>query len=108
MIEIGHIDISIEVSYLSRYLAQLHIGHKIQTMYIFSFLKSNKSMNLYYNPTKLNIKKATLIHDKIATGRAGIMKSIYSDASEVVFNLTHLWMLTLLVNLLLIGPRHAS
>ena len=84
MIEIGRIDISIEVSYLSRYLAQPRVGHMIQAMHIFSFLKTTQSMDLCYDPTKLNIKEATIIHDETAAGRASVMKAMYPDATDLL------------------------
>ena len=39
MIEIGRIDITVEVSLLSRYLAQPRTGHLVQVLHISSFLK---------------------------------------------------------------------
>ena len=83
MIEIGRIDISVEVSYLSRYLAKPRLGYMIQAMHIFSFLKNNQSMDLCYDPTKLNIKESTIIQSETAAGRANIMKSMYPDASAL-------------------------
>ena len=84
IIEIGFIAISIEVSYLSRYLAQPRVGHMVQAMHIFSFLKNSQSMDLCYDPTKLNVKESTIIPDETAAGRAATMKSMYPDAEDLL------------------------
>jgi len=46
MIELMRIDISTEVSLISRYLAQPRMGHLIQVRHIFSYLKSNECMDI--------------------------------------------------------------
>ena len=52
-------------------------------MHVFSSLKNNQSMDLCYDPTKLNIKEATIIHGETAAGRATIMKLMYPDARDL-------------------------
>ena len=82
MIEIGRIDITVEVSLLSRYLAQPRIGHLIQVLHIFSFLKSNECMDLCYDPTRLIITEPTILPQERAAYRATIMRTMYPDAIE--------------------------
>ena len=84
MIELGRIDISTEVSLMSRYLAQPRIGHLIQVLHIFSFLKSNECMDLCYDPTKLNIKEPTVLPQERAQSRANVMKLLYPDAIDLM------------------------
>ena len=55
----------------------------IHAMDIFSFFKSNESMDMCYDPTKLNIKESTIIHDDTASGRAKVMKLMYPDPTDL-------------------------
>ena len=61
MIELGWIDISAEVSLISRYLVQPRMCHLMQVLHIFSFLKSNECMDICYDPTKLEINEPTTV-----------------------------------------------
>ena len=47
IIELGRIDICMEVSHLSRYLAEPRTGHLVQVLHIFSFLIRIQSMHGY-------------------------------------------------------------
>ena len=82
MIELGCIDITVEVSLLSRYLAQPRTGHLVQLLHIFSFLKSNECMDLCYDPTKLIITEPTILPQERAAYCATIMRTMYPDAVE--------------------------
>ena len=56
MIEIWRIDISTEVSLLSRYLSQPRNDHLHQALHMVTYLKNNECMELCYDPTKINIQ----------------------------------------------------
>ena len=84
MIELGRIDISTEVSLMSRYLAQPRVGHMIQVLHIFSFLKSNECMDLTYDATKLVINENTILPHETASYKAKTMKTLYPDAIDYI------------------------
>ena len=69
-IELGRIDIYTEISLMSRYLAGPRIGHLVQVLHIFSFLKCNQRIDIYYDPTKLNITEPTTLPQEQAAHRA--------------------------------------
>jgi hypothetical protein len=49
-VELGRIDIHIDVSLLSSHLAQPRIGHLEQVFHIFSYLKHHENSNLVFDP----------------------------------------------------------
>ena len=61
MIELSRIDIYMEVSLMSRYLVGPRTGHLLQVLHIFSFLKINQCMDIFYDSTKLNITEPTTL-----------------------------------------------
>ena len=73
MIELMQIDISIEVSFMSRYLTQPRMGHLIHVLHIFSYLKSNEYMDICYDPTKLEINEPTTLPQERAQHRARVV-----------------------------------
>jgi len=83
MIELGRLDISTEVSLMSRYLAQPRMGHLIQVLHMFSYLKSNQCLDICYDPTKLEINEPTTLPQERAQHRANIMKTMYPDAIDL-------------------------
>jgi hypothetical protein len=50
LVEIGRIDISHAVSILSSYLASPRLGHLVQVLHIFGYLKQRSSLSLILNP----------------------------------------------------------
>ena len=62
MIEIGWINMCIDISLLSCYFYQLYIGQMSQVVHIFSYLKFNECMDLFYDTTKLRINDPTIMH----------------------------------------------
>ena len=82
MIEIGCLDITIKVSLMSCCLAQPRMGHLIQVLHMFSYLKSHQSMDLCYDPTKLTINESSTNQQDRACHRASVMKTMYADATE--------------------------
>ena len=54
-IEIGRVDIHTEVSMLSSYQASPREGHLNQLYHIFSFLKKNPKLTLYFDQQEPNI-----------------------------------------------------
>lgn len=83
MIELERICIATEVSFMSRYLAQPRMGHLIQVLHNFSFLKPNECMVIYYDPTKLEINEPTTLPQERAQHRAKVIKSMYPDAIDL-------------------------
>ena len=81
-IELGRIDIYTEISLMSRYLAGPRIGHLVQVLHIFSFLKCNQCMDICYDPTKLNITEPTTLPQEGIAHGARIMCTMYPDAIE--------------------------
>ena len=79
MIELGRIDICMEVSLISRYLVGPRTGHLVQVLHIFSFLKFNQCMDICYDPRKLNITEPT---QERASPRAKIISTMYPNAIE--------------------------
>lgn len=49
-VELGRIDIYIDVSLLSSFLAQPRIGHLQQVLHIFAYLKCHEQSNLVFDP----------------------------------------------------------
>jgi len=82
MVELGRIDICMEVSIMSHYLAGPLTGHLVQVLHIFSFLKCNQCMDICYDPTKLNTTEPTTLPQERAAHRAKIMSTMYLDVIE--------------------------
>ena len=83
MIELMRIDISTEVSLMSRYLAQPRMGYLIQVLHIFSYLKSNKCMGICHAPTKLEINEPNFLPQERAQHRANKIKKMYTGAIDL-------------------------
>ena len=49
MVELGHVNICLEVSLLSSHLALPHQGHLQQLYHIFGYLKSHHNLELVFN-----------------------------------------------------------
>ena len=54
IVELGQIDITNEISVLSRYLAQPSTGNLVQALHIFKFLDQHKKNNIYFDPAYHN------------------------------------------------------
>jgi hypothetical protein len=73
-IELGHIDIYIDVSLLSSHLAETRIGHLEQVLHIFSYLKHHENSNIVFDPNYIDWQAASFEqHD---------WTELYRDASE--------------------------
>ena len=84
MIDIRRIDIVIKVFLLSRYLAQSRFDNLSRSLYMFSFLKTNEFINLYYNPTKLNIKETITLTRQRVTNREKLVITMCPDIEELI------------------------
>ena len=60
MVELGRLDITMEVSLLSQYLTNPRIGHVEQAIHMLSYVKNHHHMDLCYDPTKLIIQEDTI------------------------------------------------
>jgi hypothetical protein len=50
VVELGRIDIYIDVALLSSFMAQPRIGHMNQVLHIFSYLKHHKNSKIVFDP----------------------------------------------------------
>jgi hypothetical protein len=76
-IELGRVDIAMEVSMLSSHLALPRIGHLQQVLHIFGYLKQNPKKMLVFDPREPNISE-----DKFAP--KADWHDFYRDAVELV------------------------
>ena len=82
-VELGRIDILLEVSQMSSYMANPRIGHLHQVIHIFHYLKHHMSSWLPMDPMKLDINWSGLDEER-PSKRRKIMKTIYRDAIEEI------------------------
>jgi len=75
-VELGHIDIYIDVSLLSSHLAEPRLGHLEQTLHIFSYLKYHITSHLVFDPIYVSWEKASFQEYN--------WKEFYHDAKESV------------------------
>ena len=86
IIELGRIDIQLETSLLSQYLAQLSLGHLRQACNIFRYLKKVNSGYVVMDPTQSDIEWIGEKGEAHPRERARYMKELYPDAKD---NLPH-------------------
>jgi hypothetical protein len=53
-VELGHLDIYIDVTRLFSFMAQPRIGHMEQVLHLFSYLKHHLQSNLVFDPNEIN------------------------------------------------------
>jgi hypothetical protein len=73
-VELGRLDIYVDVTLLSSYMAQPRVGHMEQVLHIFAYLKCHLQSNLVFDPNEIKIGiKNSLIsmigHHSIITHR---------------------------------------
>ena len=61
MIELGRLDINMEIALLSRYMAAPRRGHLTQLLHIFQYLHSHRCMDLTFDPIKINVNENTAL-----------------------------------------------
>jgi hypothetical protein len=75
-VELGRIDIYVDVSMLSSHLAQPRIGHLQQVLHIFAYLKCHEQSNLVFDPNVVDWDESQFpVHD---------WEDFYKDAIEAV------------------------
>ena len=79
MIEMGRLDINVEISLLSRYMAAPRVGHLTQLLHIFHYLHSHRCMELTFDPTKINVNESTILPHQRAKFKATTMCQLYPD-----------------------------
>ena len=82
IIELGRIDIHLETSLLSQYLAQPRIGHLRQACNIFRYLKKVNSGYVVMDPMKWEIEWIGEKGEAHPRRRAEYMKELYPDARD--------------------------
>jgi hypothetical protein len=53
-VELGRLDIYVDVTLLSSYMAQPRVGHMEQVLHIFAYLKCHLQSNLVFDPNEIN------------------------------------------------------
>ncbi len=53
-LELGRLDIYVDVTKLSSYMAQPRIGHMEQVLHMFSYLKHHLQSNIVFDPNEIN------------------------------------------------------
>ena len=81
IIELGRVDIQLETTKLSSYLASPRSGHLYQAMHIFEYLKHHCNSWIPLDPNQLDVK-FNGPPDETPELRRETMKKIYQDASE--------------------------
>jgi hypothetical protein len=75
-VELGRIDINIDVALLSSHLAEPRVGHLEQAYHIFSYLKHHLNSNLVFDPNYIEWERASFIEYD--------WKEFYHDAQEAI------------------------
>jgi len=82
MIELGRIDIMVEVSLLSRYLAAPRYGHLAQALHVCSYIKSNDGLDICFDPTKITIIENNVLPHETAEIKSKSLRELYPDARD--------------------------
>ena len=77
-IELGRVDIHLEVSLMSAYQASPRRGHLEELLHIVAYLKHHPKLTLYFDPEHANMDES--IYD--ANNSAEQFKDLYRDAKE--------------------------
>jgi Reverse transcriptase (RNA-dependent DNA polymerase) len=75
-VELGRIDIIVEVNMLSRYLVSPRVGHLEQALHIFTYLKRKGSCTMVFDPTEPVINESEFVQRD--------WSSFYPDAAESI------------------------
>ena len=81
LVELGRVDINLEVSKLSSFLAGPRIGHLHQAFHIFKYLRNHENSWIPLDPCKLIVNWNGTDEQSPGTRRE-MMKKIYQDAEE--------------------------
>lgn len=82
MCELGRIDILLEISLLSQYMACPREGHLRQLLNIFAYLKRHDRSWIVFNPQKFDIDWVPIKDEADPATRAELMKTMYPDAVD--------------------------
>jgi len=64
MVELGHVDMIVEVSILASHMAMPHEGHLLAAYHVFFYIKRHHNSPLFFDPSYPEIdKSAFMIHD---------------------------------------------
>ncbi|MGH7954981.1 MAG: hypothetical protein ACREOZ_03385, partial [Gloeomargaritales cyanobacterium] len=75
-VELGRIDIHIDIAMLSSFLVQPRTGHLNQVFHIFAYLKSHKRSTMIFDDTRANIAESKFVKSDWA--------EFYRDAKELI------------------------
>jgi len=75
-VELGRIDIYVDVALLSSHLVEPHTGHLAQVLHIFSFLKAHLNSHLVFDPNYVAWENASF--------KKYDWREFYSDAKEAI------------------------
>ena len=83
LIELGRIDVLLEATQLSSYLASPRIGHLMQALHIFHYLDMHNSSWMPMDPNKIDVEYKGS-QDNSPDARRAVMKRLYPDAKEEI------------------------
>ena len=83
-IELGRVDILLEVSLLSSHLCLPRIGHLEQVFHIFGYLKESPRRRLYFDPDHPNISEDRFRKFDWEDFYKGVKEDIPSDVPEAL------------------------
>ena len=83
LIELGRVDVLLETSQLSSYLASPRVGHLMQALHIFHYLSRHDSSWMPMDPNKLDIEFKGP-QEASPEVRRTVMRKIYQDACEEI------------------------
>jgi hypothetical protein len=75
IVELGRVNIMVEVSYLSLFLVAPRVGHLEAALSIFAYLQKNKDLAMFFNPCEFDI-------DKSDFPPPGQWKELYGDITK--------------------------
>ena len=83
LIELGRVDIQLETSQLSSYLASPRVGHLNQVFHVFHYLRHHDSSWLPLDPKKIDVNYVGP-EEGSPEARQEVMKKIYCDAIDEI------------------------
>ena len=81
LVELGRVDIQLEITKLSSFLVSPRIGHMHQALHLFKYLKNHSNSWIPMDPEKVDVRW-TGPAEHSPNARRKMMKKIYQDATE--------------------------
>ena len=84
LVELGRVDIQLELTKLSSFLASPHIGHLNQTFHVFKYLRNHDNSWIPLDPGKLDVSWRGR-DEQSPEARKNMMKKIYQDVEQKIY-----------------------